>query len=392
MVKQNIRHIVYVSGSRADYGLMRNTLIEIAKHPGLKLTIVGAGIHLLDEFGTTINDIIRDGKQNGFDVIQAEATYKNDDRASMAGFVGKFIVELTKILNNMKPDMLLVVGDRGEMLAGAVAAAYLGVCIVHVHGGEVSSTVDEVARHALTKLAHIHLTSTQESAGRIIRMGEEKKNVYVVGAPGIDEIVKFSVNRNELEKKLRIKLSDKFAIIAQHPVSAEIGRAKEQIKETIEAVLSAGLQAIIIYPNADAGGRGMIEVIEQYRNRARANQSINIFKSLKREDFLGLMKYASVMVGNSSSGIIEAASFKLPVVNVGTRQSGRQRACNVIDAGYNREKILATIKKSLEDKKFRLGLSKCKNPYGDGKTAVRIARLLAGINTDNELLQKRITY
>lgn len=382
------KHIVYISGSRADYGLMRNTLIEIAKHLGLKLTVIGAGMHLLAEFGMTINSIKKDGKEQGFEVVQLNATYKDDERASMAEFVGQFIVELTRVLKELKPNMLLVVGDRGEMLAGADVGTYLGICIVHVHGGEVSSTVDEVARHAITKLAHIHLASTKESAERIVKMGEEKKNVHVVGAPGIDDIIKVSIKKYELEKRLGIKLADSFAIVTQHPVSAEIGEVKKQIKETIEAVLSAGLQAVIIYPNADAGGRAMIEVIEQYRN----NPSISIFKSLKREEFLGLMKHASVMIGNSSAGIIEAVSFKLPVVNVGTRQSGRQRECNVIDAGYDRKKILAAIKKALDDKKFRLALSKCNSPYGDGKTAQRIAKLLAEIKVDNKLLQKRITY
>jgi UDP-hydrolysing UDP-N-acetyl-D-glucosamine 2-epimerase len=386
--KQFRKHIVYVSGSRADYGLMKNTLSEIVKHPVLRLSVVVTGMHLLPEFGMTINEIIKDGKEQGFETIKLDATYHNDERASMAEFVGKAIVEITKVFKNLKPDILLLIGDRGEMLAGAVAGTYLGIPIAHVHGGEVSSTVDEVARHAITKLAHIHLASTNESAERIIKMGEEKKNVHMIGAPGLDEIIKFSMKRSELEKKIGVKLADKFVIVAQHPVSAEISHAKEQMRETIEAVLSAGLQIIIIYPNADAGGRAMIEVIEQYNN----NPSINIFKSLKRDEFLGLMKYASVMVGNSSSGIIEAASFKLPVVNVGTRQQGRQRACNVIDADCDRKKILAAIKKALNDKNFRLALSKCKNPYGDGKTSQRIAKLLAEIKINKEFLQKRITY
>jgi len=382
------RHIAYITGSRADYGLMKNTLFEIAKHPKLRLSVVATGMHLLPDFGLTLKDIKEDGKRKGFEVIEVNATYKDDERASMSQFVGQFIVGLTKILKDLKPDMLLVVGDRGEMLAGAVAGTYFGICIVHVHGGEVSSTVDEVARHAITKLAHIHLASTKESAERIVKMGEEKKNIHVVGAPGIDDIIKVSIKKYELEKRLGIKLADSFAIVTQHPVSVEIGEVKKQIKETIEAVLSAGLQAVIIYPNADAGGRAMIEVIEQYRN----NPSISIFKSLKRDEFLGLMKYASVMIGNSSSGIIEAPSFKLPMINVGTRQQGRQRASNVIDAENDRKKIVDAIRKALYDKKFRADLKKCENPYGDGKTAQRIAKLLAEIKINNELLQKRITY
>lgn len=380
------KHTVYVSGSRADYGLMKNTLSEIARHPKLKLSIIVTGMHLMSEFGMTVDEI----KKDGFETHKLKATYVRDDRAAMAEFIGEFILQLTEFFKKKdnRPDLILVLGDRGEMLAAAIVGEYLGIPVAHIHGGDVTSTVDEASRHAITKLANIHFPAIKESAERIIKMGEEKKNVHVVGAPGIDEIVNFSMNRNDLEKKIGIRLADKFAIVAQHPVTAEISHAKDQMKETIEAVLSAGLQAIVIYPNADAGGRAMIETIEQYRS----NPSISIFKSLNRDEFLGLMKYASVMIGNSSAGIIEAASFKLPVINVGTRQQGRQRACNVIDADYDRKKILAAIKKALNDKKFRLALKKCKNPYGDGKTAQRVAKLLAEIKINNELLQKRISY
>src|SRR4030042_236392 len=380
------RHIKYISGTRADYGLIRNTLFEIAKHPNLKLSIIATGIHLMPEVGTTIDEIRRDG----FDVHEIKATYKRDDRAAMSEFIGELIIQLTELFKEPanRPDLLLVLGDRGEMLAAAVVGGYLGIPIAHIHGGDVTSTVDEASRHAITKLAHIHLPATSESAERIIKMGQEKKHVYVVGAPGLDEIRKLAITKKEVEKILGIKLDEKYAIITQHPVTEEISLAKNQMKETIEAVLLSKLQAIITYPNADAGGRAMIKVIEEYAN----NSKIKIFKNILHDAFLGLMKYASVMIGNSSSGIIEAASFKLPVVNIGTRQEGRQRTYNVIDAGYDRKDIASAINKALNDKKFIAGLGECKNPYGDGKTGSRIAKILADISLAKGLLQKKMTY
>lgn len=382
-----IRNIAYISGTRADYGLMRSTLLELARRKELKLSVVATGMHLMPEFGMTVDEI----KKDGLEAHELRAAYARDDRASMAEFIGELIGQLTKLFREKRPDLVLLLGDRGEMLAGAIVGQYMGLPVAHIHGGDVTSTVDEAVRHAITKLSHIHLAATKESAERIIKMGENPKDVFVVGAPGLDEINDPSImkiSRAVLEKSLGIGLAERFAIVLQHPVGDETADAKKQMRDVIEATIGEGLQAIIIYPNADAGGRAMISVIEEYRKHG----SVRIFQSIPRKGFLGLMRHASVMVGNSSSGIIESSSFNLPVVNVGSRQEGRQRGCNVIDSGNSHKEISAAIKKALQDKKFMDGLKKCANPYGDGKTGKRIAKLLAELEISDAMLQKKMMY
>lgn len=379
------KKILYISGTRADYGLMKSTLSAIDNHSNLKLNIAVGGMHLMNEFGRTVAEI----KKDGFDIREIPVIFKNDDRRSMAEFTGKFIQLLSSAVTKIKPDIILLLGDRSEMLAGAVAGAYLGILTVHIHGGEVSSTVDEFARHAITKLSHIHLCATQKSRKRIIKMGEEPSRVYVVGAPGLDDIINAKLyDKKEIEKIYNLDFSKPVLLVLQHPVTAEIQESSNQMKETMEAVKETGHQTIIVYPNADAGGRKMIKVIERYRNYP----FIQIYKSIPRKDYLSLMKYADVMIGNSSSGIIESPSFHLPVINLGIRQEGRERACNVIDINYKKERILKAIKKVFNDKNFRNKLKKCSNPYGDGKTGLRIAKILSGLKITQRLLQKKLAY
>jgi UDP-hydrolysing UDP-N-acetyl-D-glucosamine 2-epimerase len=379
------RRILYITGTRADYGLMKSVLKEIGKHPKLELEIVATGMHLMEEFGMPLNEI----KKDGFKIHEIDATYENDNKESMANFIGKFIQLLTKKVMEINPDIILLLGDRGEMLAGAIVGAYLAIPVAHLHGGEITSTVDEFSRHAITKLAHIHFPATEESANRIIKMGEDPSNVFVVGAPGLDSILNENlIEPTELSEKYNLDLSEPILLVVQHPVTTEVDDAPEQIRETLEAISELKHQTILIYPNADAGGRRMIEVIKGYEKYP----FIKTFKSIPHKEYLSLMRIASVMVGNSSSGIIEAPSFGLPVVNIGSRQEGRQRAENVIDVDYDKEQIKAAIKKALYDEDFKEKVKKCKNPYGDGKAGVRIADILSKVKTDKNLLQKRLTY
>jgi GDP/UDP-N,N'-diacetylbacillosamine 2-epimerase (hydrolysing) len=275
------------------------------------------------------------------------------------------------------------------MLAGVVAATYVGIPIAHIHGGEVSGNVDEPVRHAITKLAHIHLAATKESAERIIRMGEEPWRVFVVGAPGLDSALTTELPKSkELSKKYNLDLSSPLVLVVQHSVVGEAEDAPGQIRETLDALVELGFQTVLVYPNADAGGRRMIKVISRYENYP----FIKTFKSIPHEEYLGLMKIAKVMVGNSSSGIIEAPSFGLPTVNIGTRQRGRQRAENTIEVGYDNQEIKKAIQKALFDRKFRERVKHSKNPYGDGKAGKRIAKILSEIEINRELLEKRMTY
>ncbi len=384
-MRPTARKIVYVTGTRADYGLMKSVLNAVRNHPKLELTLIVTGMHLMSEFGETIKEI----KKDGFEYEIANFVYQEDNKPAMAEFVGNCIVGILQIVKKIQPDIIIVLGDRGEMLSGAVTGVYCGIPVAHIHGGEVSSTVDEIARHAITKLAHIHFPATQNSAKRILKMGEEAWRVHVVGAPSLDTILNAPlIKKDELGKKYHLDFKEPILLAVQHPVSMEISDCEFQIEQTLEAIKKLQLQCVWIYPNADAGGRVMVQRIRKYENLP----FLQTYKSLPYEDYLSLMGIASVMIGNSSSGIIESASFRLPVVNVGTRQKNRERGENIIDVGYDKHEIVRAIEEALYDKKFRERVQHCKNPYGDGKTGHRIADILAGVRIDRKLLQKQITY
>ncbi|MDD4910457.1 MAG: UDP-N-acetylglucosamine 2-epimerase [Candidatus Omnitrophica bacterium] len=381
-----MRNILYVSGTRAEYGLMRNTLSAIKGHPGLKLDIVATGMHLMPEFGKTVNEIRKDN----IPVHIIRAVYKGNDKRSMAGFIGDFTSKFARGIGRIAPDIILILGDRAEMLGAAITGSYMSIPVVHIHGGEVTSTVDETVRHAITKLSHFHLAATRQAAGRIKRMGEDAWRINVVGAPGLDNIVngRFATSREGLPRRYDLDLSKPVILAIQHPVTMDVDNAGRQMKQTMEALKELGHQTIVIYPNADAGSRDIIGIIEKYRRYP----FIRIFRSIPYGDYLGLMGLAGALVGNSSSGIIEAPSFHLPAVNVGARQQGRERAANVIDTGYDKNEIKSAIKKAIFDMNFRRRLMKDRNPYGDGRASERITKILKGLRINSRLLNKRISY
>ncbi|MDY0129036.1 MAG: UDP-N-acetylglucosamine 2-epimerase [Methanosarcina vacuolata] len=381
-----MRKILYISGTRADYGLIQSTLRNIDNYPELQLEIIATGMHLMEEFGTTVNEI----KKDGFTYYAIEATYKKDDKSSMVEFIGVFLQKLSLKIKEINPDIILVLGDRGEMLAGAIAGVYFGIPVAHIHGGDISSTVDDFVRHAITKLAHIHFPATELSAERIIKMGEPEETVFVVGAPGLDSILhERLIESQKIADIYGLDLSKPIILVIQHPVSMEIEDTQDQIRQTLDAVTDLKFQTVVIYPNADAGGRRMIEIINMYEQH---NSNIKTYKNIPRKEYLSLLKVASVLVGNSSSGIIEASSFKLPVVNIGTRQKGRERGENVIDANYEKEDIKSKILMCLYDINFKQKVKSCNNPYGDGKAGDKITQILCDININERLLQKKLSY
>lgn len=380
------RKIAVVTGTRADYGIFYSVLKEIEKNEELELKLIVCGMHLSSQYGMTINEI----KKDGFEIADKfETILSGDTGCCMAKSVGMTMMNMADSFSRIEPDILLILGDRGEMLAAASAAIHMNIPVAHIHGGEVTGTVDESIRHAITKLSHIHFPATEDSRERIIKLGERKENVYVVGAPGIDYIKNAEyLNREEMEKRFDIE-KGKIFLMTQHPVTTERDQVEYQIRETMEAVVSLGEQTIITYPNSDNGGREIIKVIEEYREK---HKFLKVFKNLSQVEYLSLVNLADVMIGNSSSGIIEASSFKLPVVNIGTRQNGRLRACNVIDVDYGKENVKAGIEKALYSKEFIEKLQNCKNPYGDGNAGKRIADILTKVHIDRGLIQKRITY
>ena len=371
------RKILYVTGTRADYGLMHDTLELLNEDESIQLDVAVTGMHLMDEFGYSLDEIEKDN----FNLHVINQTFLKDDKQSMSVFIGNLIVDLTRLMSEINPDVVLLLGDRGEMLAGAIAASYLQIPVAHVHGGDISSTVDDSARHAITKLANIHFPATKQSALRIKQMGENPENIFVVGAPGLDSIIKSKDNIDEESLKQKYNIEKDFVLVLQHPVSLEVDDSAFQISQTLDAVTSTDYQVILVYPNADAGGRAMIEKINEY--------DVDAYKNIPHDDFIALLGLASILIGNSSSGIIESSSFKLPVINIGTRQQGREKASNVIDVGYSSKEILNAIE-YIDSDEYQSRLNECINPYGDGKAYERICNILKNIELDDDnLLNKK---
>jgi UDP-N-acetylglucosamine 2-epimerase (non-hydrolysing)/GDP/UDP-N,N'-diacetylbacillosamine 2-epimerase (hydrolysing) len=337
----------------------------------------------MDEFGSSIEEIKRDG----FQVASKIPMFTDDDSPyGMAKAAAKCADGMADALKDINPDIFLITVDRIETIAAAQTGLLMNFPMAHIQGGEVTGTVDESIRHAVTKMSHIHFPATEDAGERIIAMGEKREHVHVVGCPYLDVIRTLEYkSKEELAEKYRFDPKRPLAIFTQHPVTTEYGRGKEQVRITIDALNGfEDIEVVALYSNADAGGRAII-------SEMRKNEHFHIYPNIDSQDYLGLMKYASVMVGNSSAGIREAPSFHLPVVNIGSRQNGRLRACNVIDVGYDKDMIVAALKKSLYDKEFKETVRKASNPYGDGYSAQRIVDILERVELTPGLIQKRIT-
>jgi len=381
-----MRKIAVVTGTRAEYGILQPVLKAIEAAPELKLLLVASGMHLCREFGYTLNEIKRDG----FRIDAKVRMHSNSDTlAAMSQSVGRGIIGMAQTWEQLRPDVILVLGDRVEPLAATIAGSYMNVPVAHIHGGDVCGSIDSPARHTITKFAHLHFPATEKSAERIIKMGEEEWRVHQVGSPALDVILNEPlISAEQIAKRFDLDLSQPLLLLVQHPVTTQVHEAAAQMRETLSAIIELGYPTVIIYPNSDAGGRSMIEVIRQYEG----HPFIKTFKSLPRKEYLSLMKAASVMVGNSSSGIIDAPTLGLPAVNIGIRQEGRERGKNVIDVGHNKHEIIKGIREGLTDKEFLLKVKKCESPYGDGKAGLRIAEILSKLEITPRLLQKKITY
>jgi len=379
------KKIAYISGTRADFGLMTPVLAAIKKSKKLDLKLYVTGIHLMPEFGNTIKEI----KKQFPEIIEVKAVFESDEKQAMAEFASILISKLVSLFEKDRPDFVLTLGDRPEMISVALVCLYLGIPTGQIHGGDKSATVDEIARHAITKLSHLHFPATREAAERIKKMGEESWRIKVVGAPALDVIMNEQLpTREQLFKNLGLDLKKKVILVTQHPVSEEYEKSGSQMAEIISAIKTFELPVVIIYPHADAGGRRIISEI----NKENKNPNFHIFPSLPHKDFLALEREAAVWVGNSSAAMIESASFGVPIVNIGGRQSDRQRGLNVLNVGYDRNKIKRAMKKSLFDTAYLKTLKKIKNPWGDGKTGQRVMKTLENIKIDSKLLNKQITY
>lgn len=371
------RRVAYITGTRADFGLMQSTLQAIHASPRLQLGVIVTGMHLDENLGGTVREVAAAGLKIIATVpvepgTPTGALMARNIAAMLRGFVGA--------LETYDPDCVLVLGDRGEMLAAAIAGGHMSIPVIHIHGGERSGTIDESVRHAISKLSHFHLVATEESRDRLIRMGEVPETIRVIGAPGLDGLEELaSHSRPELHAKLGLATDAAVALLVYHPVLQEAEAAAKQAEIVLDALLSSGMAIVALKPNSDAGSRGILDVLEAHAAAGR----IKLVSHLSRDEYLSMLRHASILIGNSSSGIIEAASFGTPVVNVGSRQNFRQRNSNVIDVSADGSAIVSAIEEAR-----KMGRQPIGNVYGDGRAGRRIVELLETLSLPGNLLSK----
>lgn len=378
--EQRRRRVAVVTGTRAEYGLLKSPIAAIAAHPRLELQLVVTGMHLLRKFGHTIDDISADGWP-----IAARVPMQSgrDDATDQAAGLACGVAGIARFIEEARTDIVVVLGDRIEAMAGALAAVTTGRVLAHIHGGDVAlGDFDESLRHAITKLAHVHLTATRASMRRVVRMGESPAHVHCVGAPGLDrlrEIIAETPTRNGRSG---------VALVVQH-AHGRPAEVEERVASTILGVVAeAGLRRWIVYPNSDRGHRGVFRAIERHVAQHPAGET-RVFRSLRRDDYLRALLAADVLIGNSSSGLIEAPLAGTPTVNVGPRQAGRQPGGSVVvQTTESPRGIGAGLRSALRKRPRRGG----RNIYGDGRAGPRIAAILAGLRLRGALLKKRITY
>jgi GDP/UDP-N,N'-diacetylbacillosamine 2-epimerase (hydrolysing) len=383
------RKICVVTGTRAEYGLLKNIMRRIDESDDLDLQLIVTGMHLVPEFGHSI-DIIRD---DGFKIdLEVPLVIEGNGKATMAQSIGFGIINLTLAYEVLNPDVVLILGDRFEIFAAATAAAYSGRVVAHIHGGDkLQAGYDEYSRHAITKISHIHFPATQKSAERIQKLGEEPSRIFIVGSPSIESIISIKyASKEKTFHKFQLDLQKNLILFVLHPLSTDPEGACNEMKIALESIVELSDQIIIIYPNVDPGSKDMIKILHSYESKY--SEKIKSYTNLPYEDYLHLLKYCNVLVGNSSSGIIEAPSFHIPVINIGPRQKGRERADNIIDVPFKGDQISNALIRALNDEKFIHTVQNCANPYGEGKTSGIVCSILRDIKIDSSLLVKSITY
>jgi GDP/UDP-N,N'-diacetylbacillosamine 2-epimerase (hydrolysing) len=377
------KKILFVTERRADYSKLRPIINEIKKSKKLDYYLVVTGSHLLKSQGYTIKEIKKDG-------LKIYKTFKifdenYDSPSSMTMAFGKSIINLTKIIGALKPDIVFSGFDIGANFAAAIVGSHMNIHVVHLEGGEKTGNIDESIRHATSKFAHIHFTSNNDALKRLVKMGENKNNIFVVGNPSLDTIISMKfISKIKLEKEFKIDLKKPFLLIVQHTVTTEINKIDKYFLKTINAIKELKLQAIIISGNADTGHQKIKKIIK--------NSKISYFDSLPFDKYISLLNYSNAIVGNSSSGIMEAPFLHVPSINIGTRQKGRGKASSIINVGYNTNEIKNGINKVLYNEKLLSQIKKQKNLHGNGTASKKIVQILEKLDLKNISIQKKMTY
>jgi UDP-hydrolysing UDP-N-acetyl-D-glucosamine 2-epimerase len=376
------KRICVVTGSRAEYGVMYWLLHDLRADPEIDLQLIVTGMHLAPEFGLTVREIEKDG----FPISrQVEMLLSSDSSAGIAKSIGLGVIGMSDAFEHLKPDFVLVLGDRFEILAAAQASLIHNIPLIHLAGGDTTEgAFDESIRHAITKMAHVHFVTNEESAQRVRQMGEDPQYIHMVGSLGLDHLRRTTLlNGVALEAVLDAKLGTRNLLITFHPVTLESGRAEEQFEELLAALdnLDHDVTLWFTRPNADTGGRSMSIALDQWA--ATRSDRVHVFASLGQLRYLSLMAQVDAVVGNSSSGLYEAPSFKVPTVDIGDRQRGRLAAPSVVHCAPTKASIALAI-----DKALAMDCIDVVNPYGDGETAGRIVKILHSLPRAPVLLKK----
>lgn len=373
--------VLVITGSRAEYGLLRPIMREIQKSKRLSLTVLVTGMHTLKKYGNTVEQVRADF------AVSVVVPVKESD--SMTAALAKEIDGIGAYCRTHRPDLILVLGDRDESFAGAIVGGHEGIPVAHIHGGDKTGpVVDEFIRHATTKFAHLHFPATVRSAGRVKLLGEEPWRISAVGGPGLDELRALRVpSKKALAKKYGLLEEEPWYVVAAHPTPLDTVPYKGQIAPLLRVAAGLNGQKVITYPNSDTGSVVFIREIEKLRNML----GVHIHPSMPRADLIGILRHATLLLGNSSMGIIDASYLKLPTVNVGNRQAGRERGGNVVDCGYDERSIRRAIAKA-DSPTFRRRAARGKSPYGDGYAAQRIVRAIEKHIDRPDLFHKKLTY
>lgn len=387
----NKNNIFIFTSTRADYGLQRWIIKEMQNNNKFNTYVVVSGTHLSEEYGYTIKEISKDNIKN---IIKVPFLSAPLDASSLASSIGSGIIQISQIFNVYKPDFIVLLGDRHELFIMAIAALLYQVPIIHLHGGEnTTGVIDEQVRHAITKMAHIHMPSTSLYAENISKMGEEDWRIHIIGAPGLENIKKLELyTKEEILKLTGIDVNKNTIICTYHPVTLEgENSVRWQIKNLLEVLSEFDLQIVFTRPNAEVGSDEIVSMIKKFVDN---NPKAYFFDSLGSKLYLSFLKYARTVVGNSSSGIIEVPSFSISTVNIGNRQEGRLQPESVIQTGYSVNEIYKGIEKALYDTEFLTKIKNIKNPYGDGNISKYVIKALGEILKipKEKLLKKRLNF
>ena len=379
------RRVCVLTGKRGGFGALTPTMNAIAGHRSLELAVLVTDQHLYKRFGRTVSEV-----EENFPIAGAiDMEQRGDSNRDRARAIGVCLTKAADVLGKIAPDILVVIGDRGEVVAATIAAHNLRIPIAHIQGGDLSGSLDDANRHAVTKFSHIHLVSTKASARRVLKMGEEPWRVHVVGDTHVDALLPSELTPEEtLRTRYELSTDEPFLLVLQHSDATCPEDSGRQMAATMAAVRSLGLRALVVYPCSDQGFEGILAEIET----ARGTPGLTIHKNIPAPDFAGLQSIAGCLVGNSSAGLIEAPYFGLPAVNIGKRQIGRQHCGNVVHVPYDRRRIGTAIRRALDDKVFRARLRRIRPPFGDGTSYKKITRILARTPLGEKLLNKQLNY